>query len=406
MISFPKSVKKTVDLLADEGAFTVNCTVADGRLIPALSPVRCGGNIPRGVIYAARAEGVNKFFLCTPTEVYASDDGVNFNLLCAYFADKPFLYEDIEDGVRRAVTAGGERAVVYRGGVAAVKSAGVKLSCAAVFCGRIFGADGDDKFRLRWSDANGAFDGEEGLYGAGRLDLDAGYGGVLDIAPYGGDLVLVREYGLTLLSAGGAPEAFSVRSCDLSSDKVCRGTAAVAGGRLFFFAASGLHSFDGNKITRVTHRFSSDIYAPVCAASAGGKYFLSCRSRTAGGAVFCLDTESGSAYLIGIGADALCAADGIFAYNSGGAYKLEEGGGFYFTSDFDFGTGCKKTVTQIFIDCESADIELTSGKLTRTFKNASGIIRPNMRGKKFTVKVAAAGPVHRLTATAEAAIGI
>ena len=122
--------------------------------------------------------------------------------------------------------------------------------------------------------------------------------------------------------------------------------------------------------------------------------------------MFCFDTENGGAYLIGIDADGLCAADGIFAYADDGAYKLTEGGSFCFTASFDFGTARKKTVTQIYIDCACADIEISNGKLSRKFENASGLIRPNLRGEKFTVKVAAASPVKKLTATAEAAIGI
>ncbi|MDE6598131.1 MAG: hypothetical protein K2K60_05795 [Clostridia bacterium] len=405
MTAFPKSQKKTVDLLADGNALTVNCAVSDGILYPALSAVKCG-DIPQGVMFAARAGGVGKFFICTPTQIYISDDGGSFTLLCAYSSDKPFLLEDMDGNVRRAMIVGGANAVIYSAGGAELKPFGTKLGCAAMHSGRIFGADAEDNLKLRWSDGCGADGWTEGLYGAGWLNLDAKFGGVQDIVSFNGSLVLMREYGLTVLTAGGAPETFSVKFSDLASDRIYKGTAAVAGGKLYFFTVSGLYSFDGNKIAKVKHNFSSDISAPVCAAAHGGRYFLSCHSKAIGGAVFCFDTQNDSAYLIDTGADGLCAADGIFAYAGGGAYKLTEGGSFYFTADFDFGTARKKTVTQIYIDCAGADIEISNGKLSRKFENASGIIRPNLRGKKFTVKVAAVSTVKKLTATAEAAIGI
>ncbi|MDE6000905.1 MAG: hypothetical protein K2G96_01070, partial [Clostridia bacterium] len=301
---------------------------------------------------------------------------------------------------------GGANAVISDGRYAEVKPMGAKLSCAAIHSGRIFGADADDGLKLRWSDGSGADGWDEGLYGAGWLNLDAKLGGVLDIVSFNGSLVLVREYGLTVLTAGGAPETFSVKFGDIALDRVYKGTAAVAGAKLYFFTVAGLHSYDGSKIAAVKHRFSNDVSSPVCAAAYGGNYFLGCYSKALGQAVFCLDTQKDCAYLIGVSADAICTADGIFVYGGEVAYKLEEGGSFCFAVDFDFGTAKKKTVTQMYIDCEGADIEISNGRLSRTFKNAKGLIRPNLRGKNFTVKVAAASPVKRLTATAEAAIGI
>ncbi len=403
---FPKAVKLTADLFADKGSLTVNCLLSDGALYPALSPVECGKNVPQDVKFAVRSAAVNKFFICTATELYASDDGINFSPLCAFAADKPFLLEDMDGNIRRAIIADGANGVTFKNGATEEAALGAKLGCAAVHSGRIFGADADDGLKLRWSDGSGADGWTEGIYGAGWLNLDAKYGAVIGVTEFGASLVLVREYGLTPITAGGAPETFAVKFTDLPSDKIFKGTAAVAGGKLFFFTASGLHSFDGAKISEVKCRFAADIFSPVCCAALGNKYFLSCRSKTAGKVVFCYDTAEEESFIIGAGADGMCAADCVYVYNNGGVYKLEEGGNFKFTAHTDFGTGRKKTVTEVFIDCDGADIEISNGRLTRIFKNVKGIIRPRLRGKKFTVKVAAACPVKKLTATAEAAVGI
>ena len=395
-----------VDLIADKGAIAVNCLISDGEVRPALCPSYLG-SVPENIIFAAHADGVGKFFICTPTAVYSSEDGQSFSLLCAFSSDKPFLLEDMDGDTRRAMIVSGNNAVVCNAsGDAQVKPFGAKLSCAAVHSGRIFGADADDSLKLRWSDGSGADGWGEGFYAAGYLNLDASYGAVLDAVNFGANLLLVREYGLTVLTAGGAPETFSVKFCDLPSDRIYKNTAAVAGDKLFFFTVSGLHSYDGSKISKVKHRFAHDISSPVRAAAHGDRYFLSCHSLSQGNIVFCYDAAEEEGFCLNISADAICAADGVYFYSGTGAYKAEEGGQFYFTAQFDFGTAKRKTVTEIFIDCESADIEISNGKVSRIFSGASGIIRPSMRGEKFTLKVAAASPVKKLTATAEVTVGI
>ena len=398
--------KAEFDLIADKNAVAVNCIVSDGVVRPTLCPAYLG-SVPENIIFAAHAEGAGKFFICTPASVYSSEDGQNFNLLCTFSSDKPFLLEDMDGDMRRAMIVSGANAVICNAsGVAQVKPFGAKLSCAAVHSGRIFGADADDSLKLRWSDGSGADGWVEGLYAAGYLNLDASYGGVLDVINFGANLLLVREYGLTLLTAGGAPETFSVKFCDLPSDRIYKNTAAVAGEKLFFFTVSGLHCFDGSKISKVKHRFTHDISAPVRAAAHGGRYFLSCHSLSQGSIVFCYDTAEEEGFVLNISADAMCAAGGVYFYNAEGAYKAEEGGRFFFTAQADFGTGKRKTVTEIFIDCESADVEISNGKVARSFTGVSGNIRPCLRGEKFTVKVAAANPVKKLTATAEVTVGI
>ena len=101
----------------------------------------------------------------------------------------------------------------------------------------------------------------------------------------------------------------------------------------------------------------------------------------------------------------MCAADGVCIFNCSGAYRLGEAQSFSFTAEFDFCSGKDKTVTGIFIGGK-ADIEIKSGRKTRAFSGASGIIRPKLRGKSFTVKVTGTGVISALTATAEVLNGI
>lgn len=398
------SFKKTVNLLSDGECLPVNCRISGDKLIPALSPEKLANTgVPQGIIFAAYSECVKDFFLCTDADIHTSTYGNNFTRITGLTTGTPFMFEDIADGAPRAVLVCGLNAIYKKGGrYDAFYNYGANLSCGVMHCGRLFGADGTDPYKLRWSGAGGLTDWEEGIDGSGSLTLDPARGGILDIAEFGEKLVLVRKYGLTVLSMYGSPENFAVNITDTGSDEIYRGTAQVAGGKLIFCTASGLHSFDGSVIRELPCGYARDISNPVCSAELGGKYFLSCTVKSLNGAaVLCCDPFGGESYLIDISADALCSAGRIYAYNSSGAFRLEEGGGYSLTAGkINFGSGRMKTVTEIFIDGE-ADVEISNGRVVRKFTGVKGRIRPALRGEEFAFKITGTEPVRKITATAE-----
>lgn len=397
------SFKTTVNLLADGACKPVNCRICGGELYPALSPKNLNGKAPEGIIFAAHSEGVKDFFACTDTELYTSTRGNYFERIGSLAGDKPFMIEDVYEGKPRAVVINGGGALYNSGGRYDVIFAyGARLGCGVMHCGRLFGADLDDGYKLRWSGEGGLTDWEEGLYGSGSLTLDPARGEVLDIVEFGEKLIAVRKLGLTVLSMFGSPENFSAEITDTDADEIYKGTARAAGGKLIFCTASGLRSFDGSVIKKLPHALSGDISNPVCSAVLNGKYYLSCRSKILnGGAVLCYDTADGGSYLIDFAADALCSADKIYAYNKDGAFALEAGGVYVMTSGrIDFGSGRRKTVTEIFIEGE-ADVEISNGRTARKFTDARGLIRPRLRGESFTVKITGTKAVKKLNVTAE-----
>lgn len=402
------SFKIKLDLLKDCDLLPVNCRISSGECVPALSSVHYAGRVPAGVIFACHAESAERFFLCTQNEVYVSGNGEDFISLYPLAGNSPFAVEEISNGEARAVIISGNKAVAHTEDSFTGFSIGAELSCGAMHCGRLFGADAEDKFLLRWSGGGGVRDWKQGLYGGGSLKLDPERGGILNLVNYRDKLVAVREYGLTALSTFGSPENFSVEITDTDTDRIYKNTAKVAGGNLLFFTASGLRSFDGAVIRNIEHRLSGDISLPECAVALADRYYLSCRSESLNArAVMCYDVSDGESYLIDIAADGLCTAGAVYAYNSSGTHRLEAGGGYNLTvGEFDFGTDRAKTLKEIYLNCAGADAEISNGRVTRKFKNAGGILKPNLRGKYFTVKVTGSNPVYSLTATAEALNGI
>lgn len=385
------SVKKRVNALEVEGV-SRGCFVKDGKLRSAFRGERVECNCSSPVKFARYATGLNKIFVVAEGRLYEAGDDFSFT----YDADcgeSPFLIETRTNGAPTAAIICGNRSVLLYGTVI-TPVLKYSLSCGVTHCGRLFAADGDDGYVLRWSGTENFNDVTEGIDGSGFVKLDAERGKILALLEFSGKIVAVREYGLTLLDMHGSPEKFSVEVTDTDCDKVFKNTACVVGDKLCFYSATGLKCFDGGKIRAFD--LPRVAATPKDCAAYDGKYFLAC-----GAFVFCADIEREVSCVIEENADCIFVKDGVYFGNATGLKKLAEGGGFAFESgEFDFGTGRKKTVTGIDVQGK-ADISLSNGRTTRLFGGASGIVRPHMRGTRFTVKAEGEGGLDGICVIAE-----
>lgn len=395
------SRKICVDLLSDGDVEPVGCRISRGQLIPALSPVKIGNGIPGKILCAGRAESAGRFFIADSEKVYVSVTGEEFYELGSLSGDSPFMFEEVSGGVARAVICNGNHALVHTGAASTGLTCGANYSCGVMHCGRLFGADGDDGYTLRWSGEGGIEDGEEKIYGAGYLILEPKRGKILDILEFGEKLVLVRERGLTLLSMFGMPENFSVEPTDTDTDAIFKGTAQTVCGKLIFFTESGLKSFDGSRVEELTHAYADSVSEPTCSAAFTDEYFLGCTcGKTGGRCVLCYCVQDGESYIIDVAADAISASDCVYVFGTDGVFRLRSGGQFSFTARTDFKVGGYKTLTEIYVG-GVADIGVSNGNVSRLFSSASGKIRPRIRGRSFTVTGGGTRTVKSLTAYAE-----
>lgn len=396
------------DVFAAAGAVPVNCTIEEGVLRPALAPVKSTGNVPQNVLCGRYCPWAGRYLLWAEGKVYSSANGVGFIELAQLTAQSPFIVEERTESGVQALVLGDTVAIIHTGEYQTARSFTGNLSCGVVRYGRLFGADRTDGFLLRWSGEGGALDWAEGISGAGWV-YPAGDGGkILDVCDLNGKLVLVREQGLTRMNAYGTPENFAVEA-HVSLPRAIAWTAAVAGGALCVCTENGLYTFDGNKARRVDDRLFDGL-TPVYGVAMGENYLV-CGNHAAlgGSAVFVYDTRTGRSYLCDAPATALCVNGRAYAYGQGASYTLTEGGAPYrFTSGvFDFGSPRRKVVERLEIDCdEGVDITLSNGENSRIFEGVRGILRPNMRGFRFTVRVAGGCEVRGIRAVAEVEDGI
>ncbi|MDE7181766.1 MAG: hypothetical protein K2O41_01865 [Clostridia bacterium] len=401
-----KSKFKSADVFAADGAVYISCRKDNEGIAPALSAEEITGAPPSGVVRADFIKGAGVCFLYTATELYYTTNLRMYTKLFTY-TGQPFTVWQMVDGVPNAVAVTKGNTAFSDGTKFSDYMTNINLYCGVVHCGRLFAAQADNRQKLVWSGTGGVRDWEQGMGAGGYLYLDPDRGDMLDILEFGEKLVLIREYGLTVVNMFGSPENFSVSMTDTDTDLIVKNTACVVGGKLYFFTKSGLCSFDGSRVHLVEHAHASGLTAVGGAVEFDGKYFAVCQSGLLGKkAILCYDTENGCSYFIDLQAEALCSSDGVYAFAAGKLYKLKEGGGWTYTSGrIDFGTAKKKTVTEI--SAQGADgIELICGTLSRVFKDFKGAVRPRMRGACFTVKLTGTGAVKKVTATAEVTIGI
>ena len=405
---YPASKIISQNVITAAGALPVSCKVENGKIVTALSAVKGDGMYPANVVMTAYSAGAKRFFVYAGGIVYFSSGGTGFLASGAIESKFPFLFEKRENGGVKAYFAGKDYCVTHDGQYLSSYNFDMPVYGAVFRYGRFFGIDNDDAFKIRWSGSGGAFDWVEGISGAGWVNLEIAYGKVLDLVNFKDKLCAVRENGITVISAFGTPENFTVKHADNKTPKIFKSTAAVAGDKLVFCTERGLYAFDGNSITKISCGLCEDIQNPKYAVSLGDEYFLCGESKSLNkGAILVYDEKNNDAYLIDEQADALLSNGKIYTYFNNHACVLQPGKGFSFTSGNLFFSGKRKVLKSIEIDCDGeVEVEVSNGVKSSIFGGQFKKIIPKMSGKYFKITVRGTGEVREISAYAEVINGV
>lgn len=398
------------DVMRDAALYPVGCRISGGGLEPALTAKENGGFVPEKIKYAYRSECADRFFAATDAALYISVKGTAFTELTALSGDGVIFADSVYKGKNACVVFSGNKAVAVTDTSYTEFKQGIKLYKGVMHLGRLWAIDYSDRYKLRWSGPDGALDWKEGIFGSGYFSPDPAAGEIVDVAVHCGRVVLLRKYGLTVMDGYGTPENFGASQNVGLSFEIKGGTAQSVSGGLYFFTADGLYVFDGGSVKKVFLRAERDISEPTFSSSAGGLYFLGCySSHLKRKAVMCYDTADGESYLIDTPSEGICFKDKPYSYGAGKGCNLVSGGEFTFTAEnLNLGSIGKKTMTALYIDGKRSpfDVTVNDGKNIREFKAARDIIRPNLRGANFTVKVKGYKRLYSLKAEAEIMNGI
>ena len=393
------SVKKSVSVLSHPDRY-INCFLKDGVLIPGFSKSMHKNARPLEYTTTAVYSKIASLYIFGgDEEIYVSRNGYDYTRYDYFSCFRPFLIEDYIDGKMQVVFITGPHAAVYNG------SGFDKIELPQIFwngvmhCGRLFSVDG---YKVIWSGPKGFSDWEEGINGCGHLELDSARGRPYTLFVLGGKIVIVREFGFTVLSMYGSPENFSVESTDTDSNLIINFSFSVVKDKLYFLTDDGIKCFDGSKITPIP--FDYTFLDVQTATSYGGKYFLagyikefSCDM------IICIDTELGANCFIDQYACYFCVKNGLEFFDNESHYFLsnERNGSYSFESkELDFGTDKFKTVTEIRVSGK-ANISISNGRHTKNYTVSDGIVYPHFKGRKFKVTVWGNDRVDDLTVIAE-----
>lgn len=405
VIPYPAAKTLNADVLAADGGLCVGCFVKDGRILPALSPVRVG-SCPAGVFFGAVIQPSGRIVVCNGEGIYYSPDGKSFiKSDSGVTASRPFVFHP--DG-GKACLAGDAEFLVTGVASSEKKPFNGNIFGGVFKNGRLFGIDADNGYIIRWS-CEGGLDFTDKPDGAGWLEINAGKGKIQELAVCNQSIAVLCEYGLAALSAFGMPENFKLKYIDGVTGRIFQNTAAVAGGKSAFLTERGLLTFDGSGVEKCELPLLSDVRNPVCAAGFGNCYFLSAYSkRLAKKVVYVADIVKGTAYIADTEADAFALDDDVHCFSDGGHYVLKEGGAYTFESgEFDFGTKGEKYLKSIHLgNSDEVEVTVAGGGISRIFTGVKGYLRPHMRGRSFKITVRGTGKIAGIRAQAEVWNGV
>lgn len=407
-LNYPLTKTLSENVISASGAIPVGCKVKKGKIIPALSPVKGAGQCPANVGMTAYSAGTKKFFVWADGVAYSSTSGTSFVEMYPISSKFPFVFDRREGNGFKAYFAGDDFCITHTGQIMSSWLFDMPVYGGVFRYGRLFGIDNGDPLKLRWSGEGGAFDWNEGVSGAGWVNLDGDGGEILDLVNFNDKLCAVRKRGITVINAFGAPENFTVKYIDTKTPEIFKSTAAVAGGKLIFCTECGLYAFGGSDVVKIDCGLAEDILSPKYAVSLGCEYFVCGESRSLNrGAVLAYDAEENSAYLVDVEADALLSNGKIFTYKQSKACTLKSGGAYEFISGNLFFSSQRKVLKCVEADCDGEmEIEVSNGVKSRIFGGQFKKIYPKMSGESFKITVRGKGEVRNVTAYAEMINGV
>ena len=229
------------------------------------------------------------------------------DLLIVYCSDKKLYYtlyfDAMEDFVEAEVTMDAEPVILtymYNGRETAVicspkdtmyiwngtptpvdSEKALHLSSMCSHYERIFASSSDNKNEIRFSQDFDITNWEESSEAGGFIQLVDERGYINKLISFNDYVYIIRDYGISRLSAYGDQSEFSVTHINLTSNRIYGNTAVLCGDRIIMLTSSGLYYCAGSSLYKYDFPINSLInkdmmeYAKACYYD--GKYYLATR---------------------------------------------------------------------------------------------------------------------------------
>lgn len=278
----------------------------------------------------------------------------------------------------------------------------VAIKGACMLMGRVFAADADEGYTVRWSGADDMYDWEQSAEGAGYIKLAPERGKIYALFPVGERIVAFREYGLDFLRINGDPRHFSVvhRGSGEVTEKLTEGACAPCGGKLYFCSDSNLYCLDGSEITRVKIPRYMRFTGCSAASAHDGRYIsFKCRRASDGAARFFLyDTFTGACAFFAEGMQAVWKTDkGFYGYSDGKVFPPSEQNfsGVWASRRLDFDSATDKLLKKLCLTAEGdikTEVQTQKGRVMFD----GGTVEARTDGIWFSIGIRGYGKVYSL----------
>lgn len=145
---------------------------------------------------------------------------------------------------------------------------------------RLFATVGGRRNLVRFSEEMDLTEWEESATQGGFIELLDERGQCNKLISFNDYVYIIREHGISRLSAYGDQSSFSVSHLFVSADKIYENTAILCGNRIIFVANDGLYSFNGVSATKYNFKlnsmFNREKLQTAFACYFDGKYYLAC----------------------------------------------------------------------------------------------------------------------------------
>ncbi len=196
---------------------------------------------------------------------------------------KPVILPYLYNGKHCAVICSPEDSMyIYNGTTTPVDSnKSIHLSSMCSHYERIFASSSDNTTEIRFSKDFDITNWEESSDAGGFIQLVDERGNINKVISFNDYVYIIRDFGISRLSAYGDQSEFSITHINLSSNKIYANTAVLCGDRIIMLSTSGLHYCTGSTLYKYDFKIHSLInkdyikYASACYY--GGKYYLATR---------------------------------------------------------------------------------------------------------------------------------
>lgn len=279
----------------------------------------------------------------------------------------------------------------------------VRVTSPAMHCGRVFGVDLFDKYKVRWSGYD-ITDWVELGDRSGYICLTPSLGKALDVHSYGGKVVVVRDFGLTVISTLGDFRHMRTEAGDtFRLPEVYANSSAICGGKLWIYTKSGMFVFDGATLTEAPFDGIMFDYVLSKPEVVDERYIYYTATKDDKNCLFEYDTLTGAGNPFADGCRVqFFGAEGAhcFRNNSIGSlnYGLEDDKRKWISKEIDLGVTARKTLKNITVT-GSGNINITVDYDGNKLRSVGAGKKPlNVRGSKFTFTVTGNCKINGLTA--------